>query len=112
MNFPNIDWEEYPQVKKNIEEYINEAIKEEHQKQLEEWTGLKCSDILFNSNIDYWSKEISVLNERIIGKKQITLIIEDMNGNIFGCYLNARTNVYFHIFNFSKKFKRKSMKKK
>ena len=56
---------------------------------LEEWTGLKCGDIVFDSNVDNWSKRISVFNERIIGKKQLTFLIEDTDGEIFGYYLNT-----------------------
>ena len=58
-------------------------------KQLEKWTSLKCCDILFNSNVDDWSKHASVFNKQIIGKKQLTFIIEDENGEIFGYYYNT-----------------------
>ena len=58
--------------------------------QLEEWTSLKCSEILFDSNVDDWSYETSILNERIIGKKQLTFIVEDEDGEIFGYYSNTR----------------------
>ena len=42
--------------------------------QLEEWTKLKCGDVLFDSTIDKWSENTSILNERILGKKQITFL--------------------------------------
>ena len=58
-------------------------------KQLEEWTSLKCSDIIFDSNFYNWSYNSSVLNERIIGKKQLIFIIEDEYGEIFGYYFNT-----------------------
>ena len=60
-----------------------------HLKQLEEWTELKCCDLLFDSEIDNWLKYYSVLNERIIGKKQLVFVIENENGEIFGYYLNT-----------------------
>ena len=47
----------------------------EDYKQLEEWTELKCSEIVFDSNVDNWDKNTSVLNERIIGKKQVAFVI-------------------------------------
>ena len=59
-------------------------------KQLEEWTDLECSDVLFDSNIDNWSDNTSVLNEKIIGKKQLAFIIEDEDGEIFGYYFNTK----------------------
>ena len=89
INCPKLNKEEYPQVKQNNEEYLNEKIKEKDQKQLEEWTGLKCSDILFDSVIDNWSEYTSVLNDRIIGKKQLVFLIEDDDGEKFGYYLNT-----------------------
>ena len=54
-----------------------------------EWTGLKWGETLFDSNVDNWSKDTSVLNERIIGKKQLVFIIEDDRGEIFGYYMNT-----------------------
>ena len=70
--------------------YLNKYLKYKERKQLEEWTGLKCSEILFDSDIDNWSQNTSVFDERIIGKKQITLIIEDENEEKFGYYLNTQ----------------------
>ena len=64
-------------------------MKEEHQKQLEEWTSLKCGDIVFDSNVDDWSEDISVFNKRIIGKKQLVFLIEDEDNEIFGYYFNT-----------------------
>ena len=59
------------------------------QKQIEEWTGLNCSDIIFDSDVDNWSRNSSVLNERIIGKKQLLFLIEDGDREKFGYYLNS-----------------------
>ena len=50
---------------------------------------MKCSEILFDSNIDNWNQNTSVFNERIIGKKQLAFVIEDKNDEIFGYYLNT-----------------------
>ena len=50
-------------------------------------TEMKCSEILFDSSCDNWSKDLSVLNERIIGKKQLAFIIEnDDPAELFGYY--------------------------
>ena len=57
--------------------------------QLEEWTELKCSEILFDSNLDDWKIDTSVFNERIIGKSKLIFIIEDDYGEKFGYYLNT-----------------------
>ena len=62
----------------------------EQKNQLEEWTGLQCSDIVFDSNVDNWSAGTTVFNERIIGKKQLVFLIEDEDGEKFGYYLNTK----------------------
>ena len=79
----------YPQVKQNIEDHLNDTLNEKEQKQFEEWTGLKCTDIVFDSNVDNWSQHTSVFDERIIGKKQLVFLIEDIDGEKFGYYLNT-----------------------
>ena len=56
---------------------------------LEEWTGLQCGEVIFDSSKDNWNVNTSVLNERIINKKQLTFIIEDEDNEIFGYYLNT-----------------------
>ena len=62
---------------------------EKEMKQLEKWTGLKCKEIIFDSTIDNWSIDTSVLNERIITKKQLVFLIESEDGELFGYYLNT-----------------------
>ena len=56
-------------------------------KQLEEWTSLKCAEVLFDSDKDDWNPH-KILNERIINKKQLLFVIEDEENNKFGGYLN------------------------
>ena len=58
-------------------------------KQLEEWTGLECGEILFDSTVDDWAMRTSVFDERIIGRKQLIFLIEDEDGEKFGYYLNT-----------------------
>ena len=57
-------------------------------KQLEEWTKLKCHQVIFDSDIDEWNDR-KVFYERILGKKQLLLIVEDEDGNKFGGFVNA-----------------------
>ena len=65
--------------------------------QLEEWTSLKCSDILFDSNIDHWSVNDTVFDDRIMGKKQLVFLIQDERGEKFGYYLNTQINYEYAI---------------
>ena len=74
-------------------ERINQLI------QLEEWTHLKCNELVFDSNIDDWSIHSSVFNKRIIGKKQLVFLIVDEENEIFGYYLNTQIeNQYYETF--------------
>ena len=79
---------------KTFEEYKKKYEKE--LKQIEKWTSKKCSEMLFDSNI-YEIKNSKMLNERIIGKKQLTFIIEDEDGEIFGYYFNPKIEFTFDI---------------
>ena len=82
-------------IQKSLNELPIESISipnlnEEQIAQLEEWTLLKCSDIVFDSNKDNWSEDTSVFNESIVGKRQLIFLIEDEDGEKFGYYLNTK----------------------
>ena len=67
--------------------------------QIEEWTGLSCSEIIFDSNKHSWSMNTSIFDDKIIGKKQLLFFIEEENGEQFGYYLNTEVfNVYLTPF--------------
>ena len=61
-------------------------------KQLEEWTGLKCGEILFDSNKDDWSQNSSEFDSIVMWKKQLLFIIDSDDGQKFGYYLNTQIN--------------------
>ena len=77
-------------------------------KYLEEWTGLKCGKILFDSKNLFTSE----FNDKIYGKQHLTFLIEDSK-EIFGYYLdteivkgstrNMRTNCKSFHFNIQSK---------
>ena len=77
------------QIINQLNNEIDIELPEKERKQLEEWTSLKCSEIVFNSDVDNWSINTSIFNERIIGKKQLVFLIEDENNEKFGYYLNT-----------------------
>ena len=66
--------------------------------QLEEWTGKKCGEILFDSDKDDWSNN-KIFNQRLINKCNILFLIEDTNGNKFGGYLNETITKYGNTWN-------------
>ena len=89
MNCPKLNLKQCKQIKQKNEDIWKFIYGLEYQKQLEQWSRLKCSEIIFDSNIDDWSKDTSVFNERIIGKKQLLFLIKNEDGEIFGYYSNA-----------------------
>ena len=75
-------------------------LDENEKNQLEQWTNKKCGEVIFDSDKDNWSKDTSVFNERIIGKKQLVFLIEDSEGEKFGYELSLRadvTSIFLHI---------------
>ena len=59
-------------------------------KQIETWGDMKCKNVLFDSFVDEWSIDYSVLDDRIKGRKQLLFFIEDDKGEKFRYYLNTR----------------------
>jgi hypothetical protein len=69
--------------------YIHESILREEQNQLEQWTGKKCNEVIFDSDKDNWSQNTSVFDDRVKGKSNLMFVIEDTNNNKFGSYITA-----------------------
>ena len=57
---------------------------------LEEWSGLKYHQILYDSEIDGKSSEI--FRKKIINHSHLYFIIIDSNNNVFGHYHNSIIN--------------------
>ena len=58
-------------------------------KQLEEWTSLKTSAVVYDTYYDSWDRYTCELNDRIIGRKNIVFLIETYEQDIFGYYENT-----------------------
>ena len=98
MNCPMLNKDETMQMKDNVSTQLNDILTETEMKQLEEWTELKCSDIIFNSDLDNWSISSSVFNERILGNSKLLFLIENEDGEKFGYYLNTKViEKYYQI---------------
>ena len=52
--------------------------------QLEEWSGLKDSTVLYDSDID--GKESSIFRKKIMKQSKLYFIVIDSNDNVFGHY--------------------------
>ena len=71
-----------------------EILTSSEQKQIEEWTSLQCSEILFDSTIHNWSIETSQFDDLIMNKSKLLFIITESSGEKFGYYLNTQINHY------------------
>ena len=73
-------------------------LNEAEANQLEEWTSLKCGEVVFDSNKDDWSLNTSVFGDKVMNKSNLIIVIEDTNGNQFGGYVSVTINKYdfFH----------------
>ena len=57
---------------------------------LEQWTGMKCKTILFNSDFDNWCYYKSVFNTNLNGKNHLLFVIIDDNNEKFGYYFDPQ----------------------
>ena len=71
-------------------DYIYNYLENEERKQLEEWTGKKCNEIVFDSKVDNWNVDTSEFDDKIKGKKELIFLIEDERSEKFGYYLNTQ----------------------
>ena len=63
---------------------FNLSIDEKNQ--LEEWTGRKISDVIFNSNVHDWNRNSCVFDSLVFNRSHFVVLIEDIIGNKFGMY--------------------------
>ena len=85
----------------NYEKHLNNQMKiyqnylnKNEIKQIEEWTKLKCGEIVFDSNRDDWSRLGTTFDRKVMGRKQIIILIEDTNHNLFGGFVNVKIEKY------------------
>ena len=57
--------------------------------QIEQWTGLKVGETLFDTDVHDHRQGSSLLNKNILEKKQLLFYIDSFDGEIFGYYSNT-----------------------
>ena len=62
--------------------------------QLQEWSKKQLESIVFDSNVDKWDIDHSQFEKKIMGKGNLTFLIEDHSGNKFGYYLSTKIQKY------------------
>ena len=70
-------------------------MNENEKKQIELWTAMKCSKVLFDTEFDSWEEGLSILNDRIIGKSNLTFLIESDDNEKFGYFFGNEINENF-----------------
>ena len=85
--------EELQREKAKQLERFNLSIDEKNQ--LEEWTGRKIKEVIFNSDFHDWNTNTSVFGAIVMDKPKVILMIEDTNGNKFGGYISSRIDKYY-----------------
>ncbi|ELP84901.1 hypothetical protein EIN_284870 [Entamoeba invadens IP1] len=58
--------------------------------QIETWSTKKVNGVLFDSKVDTYTAEKNMFGSALVGKGKMAIIIEDMNANLFGVYLETK----------------------
>ncbi|BFU19522.1 hypothetical protein EHI8A_187890 [Entamoeba histolytica HM-1:IMSS-B] len=70
-------------------ERVTAFLEKDQIDKVEEWTNLKVGTIIFDSNVDDWSKGSSVFGQRVLNRKNLVFVIKDTKNNVFGGYVNC-----------------------
>ena len=62
----------------------------DHLKIIEEWNGMVFKQLLFHSDYCNWNQYTSTFDQRIFGKENIVIFIEDSNKNLFGGFVHRK----------------------
>ncbi|ELP91233.1 hypothetical protein EIN_151300 [Entamoeba invadens IP1] len=60
---------------------------------IEEWSGKKVDQVLFDSNVDSYTKTSNEFVDAVMDQSDIAIVVEDTNGNRFGGYIHAKIDV-------------------
>ena len=94
--------EEMQQISNPYNKYIDEKIQQslkdfldkEEIQQLEEWTNMKCREVVFDSDVDNWNVNSSIFDDRVMNRSNLMFVIEDTNKNKFGGYITSKIDKY------------------
>ena len=77
---------------------MKEKLEEEsyYQRAIEELTKMKIKETIFDTNQDNWNQNTSVFDEKIFGKEKIVVVIDDIDQNIFGAFIDSKIDRYWN----------------
>ena len=67
-----------------------------YQRVIEEMTEMKIEETIFDTNKDNWNQNTSVFDEKIFGKEKLVFVIEDIDRNIFGAFIDSKIDRYWN----------------
>ena len=97
LKLMSIEEEIYNEKKSRLETMLRSEVKRElkgivekdEMKKLEEWTNMKCQDVLFDSTKDNWNQNMSVFNNKIIGKRNLIFLVTSSKNVKFGSFIHS-----------------------
>nr|BAN40866.1 hypothetical protein [Entamoeba invadens] len=89
--------EKFINAKKQHDDEKEERIKREHitleeEANIEKLTGMKIGNVVFDSDIDNWSKGTSVFDGKVMNKSNLCFLVEDTYHNKFGGVCTGNIN--------------------
>ena len=75
----------------------NGMINDYEKQLLQNWTRKQLGNIIFDSSIHRWSIGNSEFNIRIMGNRHLVIVIRDIRGNLFGCYIDSMIMGKTHV---------------
>ena len=85
--------------KKSCLKRVNENLKTKMEieiRQLEEWSGTTFKELIFDSCIHSWKQGDSEFDQIVFNREKLVFIIEDIEGHVFGGYVNAKIDKWLY----------------
>ena len=80
----------YDSTPLTFDDKVKNLLNEEQINQLEQWTNLRCRDVLFDSNGSNWFERNSELFDDVIkGGKELLFLVQDIVGEKFGFFCHV-----------------------
>ena len=71
-------------------EFKSDLINDKEVNKIEEWTNLKCEQIIFDSNIHNWKQKESKFDSLIFNKQNLIFLIETEDNIKFGGFISSK----------------------
>ena len=86
-------------ITNNLSKMSNELKSDSTVTSIEKMSNMKFKELIYDSSICNWNREESTFDTRIFKRKNIIIMIEDSEDNIFGAGIKSEINTYQHPYN-------------